>query len=47
VDNKILVALSAIAAHQSYVTVITEQADHLLLNYVATYSFGQHHLLIQ
>ncbi len=37
VDNKLLVALSAIAAHQSYATVATEQAVHLLLDYVATY----------
>jgi hypothetical protein len=37
VDNKFLVALSAIATHQSYTTVATEQAVHLLLNYVATY----------
>jgi len=32
-----LVALSAIAAHQAYATVATEQAVHLLLDYVATY----------
>jgi hypothetical protein len=42
VDNKLLVALSAIAARQSYATVATEQAAteqavHLLLDYVATY----------
>jgi hypothetical protein len=38
VDNKLLVALSAIAAHQAKATVPTEQAVHLLLNYVvATY----------
>jgi hypothetical protein len=37
VNNKLLVALSAIAAHQSYATIATEQAVHLLLNYVATY----------
>jgi hypothetical protein len=37
VDNKLLVALSAIAACQSYATVATEQAVHLLLDYVATY----------
>jgi hypothetical protein len=37
VDNKILVALRAIAARQSYATVATEQAVHLLLDYVATY----------
>jgi hypothetical protein len=33
----LLVALSAIAALQSYATVATEQAVHLLLDYVATY----------
>jgi len=32
-----LVALSAIAARQSCATVPTEQAVHLLLDYVATY----------
>jgi hypothetical protein len=32
VDNKLLVALSAIAACQSYATVATEQAVHLLLD---------------
>jgi hypothetical protein len=37
VDNKLLVALSAIAACQAKVTVATEQAVNLLLNYVATY----------
>ncbi len=37
VDNKLLVALSAIATCQSYATVATEQAVHLLLDYVATY----------
>ena len=37
VDNKLLVALSAIAARQSYATVATEQAVHLLFDYVATY----------
>jgi len=37
VDNKLLVALSAIAARQAYATVATEQAVHLLLDYVATY----------
>ncbi len=37
VDNKLLVALSAIAARQSYATVATEQAAHLFLDYVATY----------
>ena len=37
VDNKLLVALSAIAAQQSQPTVKTEQAVELLLDYVATY----------
>ncbi len=37
VDNKLLVALSAIAARQAKATVPTEQAVHLLLDYVATY----------
>ncbi len=37
VDNKLLVALSAIAVHQATATVATEQAVDLLLNYVATY----------
>ena len=37
VDNKLLVALSAIATRQSCATVATEQAVHLLLDYVATY----------
>jgi hypothetical protein len=37
VDNKLLVALSAIAARQAKVTIATEQAVHLLLDYVATY----------
>ncbi len=37
VDNKLLVALSAIAARQAKATVTTEQAVDLLLNYVATY----------
>ena len=36
-DNKLLVALSAIATRQSCATVATEQAVHLLLDYVATY----------
>jgi hypothetical protein len=35
-DNKLLVALSAIATRQSCATVATEQAVHLLLDYVAT-----------
>ncbi len=37
VDNKLLMALSAIAARQFKATVATEQAVHLLLNYFATY----------
>jgi hypothetical protein len=37
VDNKLLVALSTIAACQSCATVATEKAVHLLLDYVATY----------
>ncbi len=37
VDNKILVALSAIAARQAKAIVATEQAVDLLLYYVATY----------
>ncbi len=37
VDNKLLVALSAIAARQAMATVATEQAVNLLLDYVATY----------
>jgi hypothetical protein len=37
VDNKLLVALSAIAAKQFKATVITEHAVHLLLDYVAIY----------
>ncbi len=37
VDNKLLVALSAIAARQSYATMAIEQAVHLLLDYVTTY----------
>ncbi len=37
VDNKLLVALSAIAAHQANATAATEQAVNLLLDYVATY----------
>jgi hypothetical protein len=37
VNNKLLVALSAIAARQSCATVATKQAVHLLLDYVATY----------
>jgi hypothetical protein len=36
-QSKLLVALSAIAACQTYATIATEQAVHLLLNYVATY----------
>jgi hypothetical protein len=37
VNNKLLAALSAIAAQQSCATVATKQAVHLLLDYVATY----------
>ncbi len=37
VDNKLLVALSTIAACQAKATITTEQAVNLLLNYVATY----------
>jgi hypothetical protein len=37
VDNKLLMALSAIVAHQANATVATEQAVNLLLDYVATY----------
>jgi hypothetical protein len=37
VDNKLLVALSAVAAHQAKATVATEQLVDLLLDYVATY----------
>jgi hypothetical protein len=37
VDNKLLVALSAIAAKQSKATVAMERAVHLILDYVATY----------
>jgi hypothetical protein len=37
VNNKLLVALSAIAARQSSATIATKQAVHLLLDYVATY----------
>ena len=37
VDNKLLVALSAIATRQACATLATEQAVHLLLDYVATY----------
>ncbi len=36
-NNKLLVALSAITAHQANATVATEQAVHLLLDYVTTY----------
>jgi hypothetical protein len=38
VDNKLLVAISNIAAHQAKATIATEQAADLLLDYVATYS---------
>ncbi len=37
VNKKLLVALSAIAAHQAKATIATEQAVNLLLDYVATY----------
>jgi hypothetical protein len=37
IDNKLLVALSTIAARQSYATLATEQAVHLLLDYISTY----------
>ncbi len=37
VDNKILVALSAIVACQARATIATEQAVNLLLDYVATH----------
>jgi hypothetical protein len=37
VDNKLLVAISAISTCQSNATIATEQAVNLLLNYVATY----------
>ncbi len=38
VDNKLLVALNAIAACQSKATIRTEQLVHTLLDYMATYS---------
>jgi hypothetical protein len=38
VNNKLLVALSAITAHQAKATVTAEQAVNLFLDYVATYS---------
>jgi hypothetical protein len=37
VDNKLLVALSTIAARQSCAAIATKQAVYLLLDYVATY----------
>jgi hypothetical protein len=37
VNNKLLVALSAISARQVKATIATEQAVHFLLDYVATY----------
>jgi hypothetical protein len=37
VNNKLLVALSTITAHQAKATITTEQAVDLLLDYVATY----------
>ena len=36
-DNKLLVAISAISSRQAQATVTTEQAVHFLLDYVATY----------
>jgi hypothetical protein len=36
-NNKLLVAISAISAHQAKATIATEQAVNLLLNYLATY----------
>ncbi len=36
-NNKLLVMLSAIAAHQAIATIATEQAVNLLFNYVTTY----------
>jgi hypothetical protein len=45
VDNKLLVALSAIAAKQSKAIVAMEQAVHLLVDYVATYPNDGTHLL--
>jgi hypothetical protein len=38
VNNKLFIALSAIATQQSCATVATKQAVHLLLDYVTTYS---------
>ena len=37
VDNKLLIALNAIASRQPKATVQTEQLVHTLLDYVATY----------
>ncbi len=37
VDNKLLVVLNAITAHQSKATIHTEQLVHTLVDYVATY----------
>jgi hypothetical protein len=37
VNNKLLVALSAVSTRQSKATVAIEQAVNLLLDYVATY----------
>jgi hypothetical protein len=37
IDNKLLVALSVIAARQAKATIVTEQAVNLLLDYIATY----------
>ncbi len=36
-DNKLLVAISAISSRQAQATVATDQAVHYLLDYVATY----------
>ncbi len=43
VDNKLLVALSAIAARQSYATVATEQAVHLLVTRLRIHLLGGRH----
>jgi hypothetical protein len=40
VDNKLLVALSAIAAKQAKATITMEQVVHLLLDYMPTYPHG-------
>ena len=36
-DNKLFLALSAIASRQAQATIATEKAVHLLLDYVSTY----------